>query len=355
MALMRYHSLDFWRGLACLIVVVFHSTIYVLPTSSNPFMLATGLGWAGVPMFFVISGFCIAAASEACCRKSHGAATFFWRRFRRIYPPYWACLLGTVVLVGGGDLLCPGIFTDSIHPFFRPWWLDAWQWTGNITLTEIWRGHIIGSSPSLFLGHAWTLCYEEVFYATCGAIVAIAPRRLFTGLLVVTLVSVGLVITGHHKLFYGFPLNGLWLQFAAGLLVYWGIARGQQLLAGTVLVAALFWTPLAFDMQETFKGVGYLVAFGFALVLLAMHPWDRLLSDSRWAAPISAAGVITYSLYLVHWPICKLLANCMWLSGVRSDAATLLLTVPVCLAASVLAGWLFHIAVERRFLNSPVR
>src|SRR6187549_1517814 len=73
----RYQALDFWRGIAVVFVVVFHSTYYaaspaledaVRTAQGSLFELLIAAStrlWVGVPMFFVISGYCIAAAADA--------------------------------------------------------------------------------------------------------------------------------------------------------------------------------------------------------------------------------------------------------------------------------------------------
>jgi peptidoglycan/LPS O-acetylase OafA/YrhL len=75
----RYRSLDIWRGAACLMVVIFHASLYGLPADSagrQDLDRATGLVagvvsklWLGVPLFFVISGYCIAVTSDSARRK----------------------------------------------------------------------------------------------------------------------------------------------------------------------------------------------------------------------------------------------------------------------------------------------
>src|SRR4051794_16431273 len=93
----RYYSLDTWRGVACLLVVLYHSAFY------EGFQLADyqasdwlaqmlsrfiGNGWAGVTIFFVISGYCITATVDATRRKPTPLKNYFLRRVKRIYPPY---------------------------------------------------------------------------------------------------------------------------------------------------------------------------------------------------------------------------------------------------------------------------
>jgi len=92
----RYYSLDLWRGVACLMVLAYHVTgPHLVHESTGIVRLAlsfTALGWLGVPIFFVISGYCIGAAADRASRDSITWRTFAWRRVRRIFPPYLALL-----------------------------------------------------------------------------------------------------------------------------------------------------------------------------------------------------------------------------------------------------------------------
>ena len=100
----RYLTLDHWRGIACLMIVVLHATHNASPDGGGA---AGGLGRGilsvisrmgfGVPMFFVISGYCIAATSDSSRRKPRAPWRFFTRRFRRIFPPYWTLALLSLI------------------------------------------------------------------------------------------------------------------------------------------------------------------------------------------------------------------------------------------------------------------
>src|SRR6185437_2852609 len=140
---LRYHSLDFWRGIACLSVAAFHSIDYVAENPahvhgnalSHQIFVLLAQGWAGVPLFFVISGYCIAAACESGMEKGLTTKKYFFRRFRRIYPPYWILLL---LLIGAHYLflVCRGAdyFADSIQPMKTPWEMSFPQWLGSFSL-----------------------------------------------------------------------------------------------------------------------------------------------------------------------------------------------------------------------------
>src|SRR4051794_6934443 len=79
----RYESMDMFRGIACLCVVLFHASLLGAqldpiafeprdPVTSQVFLLLTRF-WLGVPMFFVISGYCIAATSDSARRAPRGS------------------------------------------------------------------------------------------------------------------------------------------------------------------------------------------------------------------------------------------------------------------------------------------
>jgi peptidoglycan/LPS O-acetylase OafA/YrhL len=146
----RYDSLDLWRGLACLLVVVFHTTYGDTVTYASKQSLAdhggrtvewllafTGEFWVGVPVFFVISGYCIAASADSSRRKPHAAGRFFVRRFRRIYPPLWVFLAGCVlaILVLPSSWF-PGEKHEGLgHLVNPPGALQPANWLGTLTLT----------------------------------------------------------------------------------------------------------------------------------------------------------------------------------------------------------------------------
>lgn len=350
---MRYHSLDLFRGIACLMVVVLHSSFYASDSpNSDPaswlIWLARRL-WLGVPIFFVISGYCIAATAESSERKGHRTLDYFRRRVRRIFPPYWICLAITAIVVGTCELfILPGLFSDSKDAIARPWDISGWHWLGNVALAEGWLN---GSrNQGWFLANAWTLGYEEQFYAVTGLLLLVAPQRFFFGAAAVT--GIVLLLVPFRQELQGFFFDGFWLQFAAGIGVYYCVTRPSlwpKLLFALVLVCGLAWELFAKMPEKN----SFLIAYLFALALLLLYRFDKQIYGSHLAVPFNVCGTMCYSLYLVHWPICKAISHGVWLLGLRSDAATVALTIPLCVVSSFGAGWLFHVYVERRFLNAP--
>jgi peptidoglycan/LPS O-acetylase OafA/YrhL len=367
----RYYSLDLWRGVACLLVVLKHVTIYapaygLVPSDDTEssdlaawLIKASSHLWIGVPFFFVISGYCISATADSTRRRGHPLVTYFIRRFRRIYPPYWAVIGLLCVFVIGMVALVPGLLIDGHRNIPRPGWLSEGQWFGNLTLTESWRAHVGGEPTGYFNTVSWTLCYEEQFYAVVGLLLLLTPRRFFLGAAVVTAITVVLQYLVPARAIEGFFFDGYWVHFAAGILLYYRINYAGPWAARLANVALLVAMLLYAKNHTPFHGVGPHVgeagffACAFALVVSLLHPFDRQLATARVFRPLMFCGMICYSLYLVHWPVCKAIAHGLYMLGVRSNAATLLITVPVGVAASVLLAWGFFRLVERRFLNSP--
>jgi len=370
----RYRDLDVWRGVACLLVIVFHSTFYASEVSQGaPLGFATALlraaerGWLGVSIFFVISGYCIAATADKTSRRGL-SFDFFRRRLRRIFPPYWICLGLTVVFVASVEWLRPGLFDDAISPQPAPQAYDLVQWLGNLTLTEAWRPFAFGSShppghQAFFLGPAWTLAYEEQFYLVVGLALVVWPRRFHLVLAAVTAANVAAMIARPSLVSdaWGTCLEYAgWMQFSAGVCLYFvsnhaGVWARAVYAAGALAVAT--WLLWRFPHELLALRANWqqfaLVAAAFAVVALALKQYDGRLSEARYLRPLHWCGVRCYSMYLVHWPIVKLVSRIAWDAGIRSAGATLAISLPLAITATTVAAALFHRHVERRFLNTP--
>jgi peptidoglycan/LPS O-acetylase OafA/YrhL len=365
---LRYHSLDFWRGVACLVVAVYHSIAYI---TDNPAHVSTNMvskkifslmsqGWAGVPIFFVISGYCIAAACGSGMAKKLPTKTYFFRRFRRIYPPYWILLLAVVGMhlafqfFSGSDYLA-----DDIVPLAKPWVMSVWQWLGSVTLTEGWRDHFIGDPSRHFVTHAWTLCYEEQFYFVCG-MAMLAGRKWFYKIMAGLSAVVFVIAFIHYAVtplpIEGFFFDGRWLMFAAGVLVFQVLQFGNErsrkraiYLLGAAACLSVAWRYLQHLQMPREIGVSFI----FSICLIVLFKRDRQIAESRILRPVTLCGVMCYSLYLVHWPVVKVTSQWFYRSGLQGEWSTLFISVPISVLISILVAWGFHVVVERRFLNTP--
>lgn len=356
----RYLTLDHWRGIACLSVLANHAVWF--PTGSpaeQALAVVAQRLWIGVPVFFVISGYCITAAVDSHRRAAgRPLSVYFTRRLRRIFPPYWAMLLATLFLVAVIDLAWPNAPLTSTGEFLRPWWYDLRQWIGNLSLTELWRTHVLPGQKALMLGHVWTLCYEEQFYIVAGLLLWLVPGHFLAGASAVTIGTLLVTAAASPAAIEGFFFDGSWFQFWYGVLVYFAVTASRLHRSAALLILATVAAWTALDWQALLEpdknpAQALLIASVFAMALILLHRHDAAIASARWLRPIQACGVMCYSLYLVHLPVIKILRGLLASNGVfPSPFLSLLLSAPLCLAIA----WAFHRTVERRFLNqrSPI-
>lgn len=361
----RYETLTAWRGLACLFVVIYHSLFsgYGLEFPAGPGPMAGVLDvarrlWIGVPLFFVISGYCVTASADEIRRHSRPGVEYFWRRFRRIYPPYWVWLAITVLIVWAVESMHRGFFEKVFIP--PPGTLTKWQWFGNITLTETWRWHFTSGLENEMLAPSWTLCYEEQFYVVVGLALILARRFFFSALGLVTVVTVmGFFLfpwLGMNTL--GLFLDGKWLMFAAGVLVYHARNYASPRLAGWYCVALGIGSLCALAdpgrlllPRVNEPNQSYFWAFLFALLLMGVGRRDERIARAKMLRPLVFCGEMCYSLYLTHWPVVTLAGWAFNRLALQNPVAILLLGVPFCLAVALILARLFHRTIERRFWN----
>jgi peptidoglycan/LPS O-acetylase OafA/YrhL len=157
-------ALDGIRGLAILFVIAFHSRAPFLNTSEMPFSLFRflGLGWSGVDLFFVLSGFLITGILLDTRRAPGYFRVFYARRALRIFPLYFAYLLLVLVVLQGIFLV-----------FART---NPWQHV-NPLLYLTYSMNWVSGLDDQWLGHLWSLAVEEQFYLVWPAAIWFCSRR----------------------------------------------------------------------------------------------------------------------------------------------------------------------------------
>ncbi len=369
----RFNTLDSVRGIACLMLVFYHAAFYAEYSWSTGDTSTWTLGglaislvsrlWMGVPMFFVVSGYCIAASVDSLRRRPHSLSNYFYRRFRRIYPPLWAGFgfaITITLLVATSSktvfdrcLQLPRLSTFTIS-----------DWIGNFTAAASWLPKLFGGESNYLLRNTWTLCYEEQFYVVTGLILLFSARRFFLSAYLIAAVT---LLVRHGCRIAGVPINGFffdghWLMFAAGILLYQWInylnGKSAWLAFGAFGMAAIYGLSdriLAVNQHDRHTGEYILVAAAFAIFLAAIKRWDNQISQHWLLAPFRWCGKISYSIYLTHFPITVLIACLLGMAGIRRDGYVFLVTIPVCILLSLPASWLFYQMVERHFVNMPAK
>jgi peptidoglycan/LPS O-acetylase OafA/YrhL len=238
------------------------------------------------------------------------------------------------------------------------------HWLGNASLTEVWLGRLVDGIATYVLIPAWTLCYEEQFYLICGLTLCFARSRIFAVFLAISLlvIPISLAFWFTNGKAHGFFFDGLWLQFALGLFVYYYRMHASRQAGNLGLSVLGFFLGLAILFRlltcpDIVNGLSRLRYFDstvfsilFAFTLIALQRWDKPIATSCIMRPLMACGTMCYSLYLTHLPV----ISCMRKHAYRPFPEPPLmhwLDAVLTFAATIVGGALFFYLVERRFLN----
>jgi peptidoglycan/LPS O-acetylase OafA/YrhL len=351
------HLIDALRGFAALLVAYFHGRQIVWiglqqfhrlhGRSLAPDVLLGYLtfpiawGSAGVPIFFVISGYCIhrnaarRLAVDPAWRLD--AANFWARRFARIYPVLLAALVVTLAL----DLV--SLQYEPVSHKIRA--LGPVAFAINLLSLQGLAGPTYGSNGAL-----WTLSLEIQFYAVYPLVLA-ARRRVglapvLAGVALINLASAWGLERRDLQFFtsYWFAwMLGAWIAEARTQAASRPpSARGYG--AGAVLLALGCGA-----FQHGQYGAFQLWAAGFACCLypaLARPPRPTALLRA-----LSGCGAFSYSLYLIHLPLFVCVASLLYRSAPQASIwpsfGLMALALPV--------AYLFHRAVERPAMRWSAR
>ncbi|WP_438846393.1 acyltransferase family protein [Asticcacaulis taihuensis] len=316
------------RGIAVLAVVLFHISHAALPG-----------GFAGVDIFFVISGYLI---TQILLRDMEAGAfrlrDFYQRRVRRLFPALFAVLAFT--LVAGLIILPPKLLSELVYSqFFTTLFLS------NFAFARL-ADYFDASASLKPLLHTWSLGVEEQFYLVFPLLL-LALRRfarrflwgIIAGLAVVSLVAAQITIRPEAAFYL--PTTRAF-ELLIGALTVWAqgrfilgdkIKRLLSVLGIFLLVASLIFLN---DLVP-FPGLWALPpCLGAALLLLTADGWGNKLIS---APPLVWTGDLSYSLYLWHWPLL------VFARLVFGEALWIML--PVVILAFVFA------VLSRRYIEQP--
>jgi peptidoglycan/LPS O-acetylase OafA/YrhL len=345
-ALARHRGLDGLRGVAVILVIIFHSGLDWLPG-----------GFLGVSVFFTLSGFLITSLLINECENSGriNLKAFWGRRLRRLAP---ASLVVIAVVIGLASWLSTSIEASRIKgdAISAVLYFSNWRF--------IYSGHSYGelfASPSP-LQHLWSLSIEEQLYVVVPVIIAglfaVGLRR--RGIGVVLLVGVfgstiaTMLISGHEHIYYGTHTRAAELLLGAALACLFG-QRIEQLatkparpwstlyllpLLGVVLLAKFSTVDSAWVYS------GALTLFGLLSVvcLIAAIQGGPVRAILSWSVLVRV-GEVSYGLYLIHWPVI------VWLNTDRLDVNPTALfgaQVVVTVLLTVLSYWLIEQPIRHR-------
>jgi peptidoglycan/LPS O-acetylase OafA/YrhL len=349
----RISELDGLRGIAILLVLVFHFT----PASGALYPLAHvfQVGWIGVDLFFVLSGYLITGILLDSAGRPHYYRNFIVRRSLRIFPLYYACLLlygyltffpSTVrwqEFLAAGDARWYLFYVGNVWAFLRN------AWPGAAILTPL-----------------WSLQVEEQFYWSYPFLVQALKRKT---LAVILMVSVVVALVVRIILALTMPANAVGAYvlmpcrmdaLAMGGLVAIAAREAPEwlkhpwigrltLLCGAIFAAVCLLvseTPWSRAMR-TFGYSAIDLAFTGVLVLLIGARQPVLLRICRWRWLVWL-GIISYGLYLLHIPaltVVDRLAPALHLAP--HGSATFFIAIGVAVGAASLSWVAFESQVLR--------
>jgi peptidoglycan/LPS O-acetylase OafA/YrhL len=290
-------DIDGLRAVAVLAVLAFHARL--------PFV--TG-GFIGVDVFFVISGYLISAIiMREIAQDRFSVLAFYERRIRRIFPAMLAMFL-VVTLVAAYLLLPFEVVTYAQS-------LLAALFSGSNFLFWHQVGYFDASSAYKPLLHTWSLAVEEQFYIFFPPFLLLLkkfwPRRTKAAILTVTAFSfaASIVVVAHDTSagFYFAPLRAWELLFGTILSQHYlpPLRRAFERHLASVAGLAMILLPVYFYQETTpFPGLAALPpCLGAALIIAAGETGPSIVGRVLSWRPVVFVGLISYSLYLWHWPV----------------------------------------------------
>jgi peptidoglycan/LPS O-acetylase OafA/YrhL len=358
----RVDGLNTLRAIAILLVFMYHYMVFV---SREPtFGWASTIGWVGVDLFFVLSGYLIANQIFSGIVKGQQLSlkAFYIRRALRTLPNYYVVL--------ALYFLFPVVMGGREPP-------ALWRF---LTFTQNYQ-----LPPGTAFSHAWSLCIEEQFYLLLPLLVVLAARfgrsiKLAWALLAIAIAAgiatrsvlwmqygreAGGAIAGYHPNLYYSSFCRM-DEFLPGVAVAmfknfhrdswerqlrWG---NRTLVVGVAACLTTAWALLNFYEIEDYGYGFFMTAFGYSLVAMcfailvvaALSP-NSLLHRVRVPGAAQLAAW-SYAIYLSHKAVAFILQKQLAGYSVASNSLVAVLLISI---ASAIVGWLLYRAVETPFMN----
>lgn len=322
----RFEELDALRGIAVMSVVLFHYTnkydVFFTPNSS----VFSGfyIGEYGVPLFFIISGFVIYLTVNNC----KNAYDFAWRRFTRLYPIFWICVILTFFGVNYANTL----------PELKSNWLD-----GLFNLTMFYRPLRYFIDIKDVDGAYWSLLPELQFYLLIFSLMLFNKMKYIKG---VSLIWLLLVIVENYM--FHIPIIGSFINlyfggfFIAGILFFRIRVYNEHTLVNhlfilcTLIINIIIYNTLNHPHPFLILPIIYVVFYLFIYGKLKFINNKVLLF----------LGAISYPLYLLHQNLGYVL-----IYQLRSYGYSSYIIVPFVTIVFIMLAAFLTFYIERPFLK----
>jgi len=297
-------DIQFLRGIAVLVVVLYHSNLDLL-----------GQGYLGVDVFFVLSGFLITTIIlKGLDNNTFVFSEFYLRRAKRLLPALYSTLFFTT-------LLCLISLTNQQWLEYLDQLIGALTFTANMVLPSQ-VGYFENSSEGKPLLHIWSLSLEEQYYFLLPISLYLLPKNYrLIGILIFTVISLYWCFSWVYSEDQGAPF--LW-RLADSSKSEWAFylifTRAWELLGGSLCAWIMLNKPdikvpnlfknlsVAFIFFSCFISINnehpsiesVIVVISTMVILLGKHDWLPKHFVIRF---VERVGDWSYSIYLVHWPL----------------------------------------------------
>jgi peptidoglycan/LPS O-acetylase OafA/YrhL len=295
-----YPALDGIRGLAILLVVVYHNFGFI-----NYFFF----GWLGVDLFFVLSGFLITDILLKTVGKKKYLSNFYLRRILRIFPLYYLCLVIFLLVLPKLDLHL------NLSYYVKN---QVWLWT----YLQNWLYIFRDPNQTNTLNHLWSLAVEEQFYLVWPLIILVIRKPgfllLFICLVLMAVVGLRLWIWTNHiadlayfNLYTFSRIDGICIGCIVALLqrVNKGFLNRYTYLI--VIFFAILNFIFFFINREYDFTFPYLALIGYTTfaMIFGLLVNEAVTGSAKMIGLIfnnrilKFFGKISYGFYIFHWPV----------------------------------------------------
>lgn len=346
-----FPALDGLRGLAILLVVIYHNFGFI----EKYFFF----GWLGVDLFFVLSGFLITDILLKELGSKNFLKNFYSRRVLRIFPLYYLCLiLFLIVLPQAKNSPDLEYYTDN----------QAWIWT----YLQNWLYIFKPPTDTSTLNHLWSLAVEEQFYLLWPLVILLLrkPRYLliFISLLLVAVLGLRLWIWMHHlsnfayyNLYTFTRIDGICIGAMVALIQRINPSFLKKNTSAIVLFFAAMNFAFFFVNRYYQFSFPYLALAGYTtfamifglLVNQAVTRETKIINLLLNVSLLKFFGRISYGFYMFHWPVYLFLGPYLfsWLQQYTEGWMTQFAVSTLATIAAIIISWLSFTYFEKYFLK----
>lgn len=333
------NSIQILRGVAAVVVLIYHVSGFLRVNYSQViFADFFRKGFAGVDLFFVISGFIISYTTKTYIGNPTKFKEYWKKRIIRIYPIYWIVL--------GGIQLLQLILSNYLK-------VTSFETYSNIGIWAHFKTYTLLPKHVAIDPVTWTMSYEIYFYALFS--IVILSKRLW----IIPAIILGLTVHNSivHPVFdpengfsyYNFVFSNYNYEFLMGILIshYYDKIRFSSyisiLLISIAVLIIYFWGDFVGD-YDNFKRI---LIFGSAASLILVSSINIEKAGLLIAPSFCiSVGSASYVLYLIHFPFLLILNRIPNMFGVTLDAFQTSLYNYVVVVINILVAVFLHKKVE---------